>query len=187
MKPSVYLAQVAQIVLENVCWRGIMQWGLAAGSEVRRPRGYQTAFGLNNSAWSRPSIVHMLFARRENSEQANSTWCEKYNEFLGFLAQKQATGLHVAQIRSGLLTHDQDHNHQLTKTVNAMWRLSWAKTESEKVSLLWQFCLRGIKREGVSLLKEINELKKLWYPEPCHDLLGLSKTTIHRNSKPLAN
>ena len=112
---------------------------------------------------------------------------KKYIEFLGILAQKQATGLHVAQIRSGLLTHDQGHNHQLTKTVNAMWRLSWAKTESEKVSLLWQFCLCGIKREGVSLLKEINELKKLWYPEPCHDLLGLSKTTIHRNSKPLAN
>ena len=89
---------------------------------------------------------------------------KNYFEFLSILAKEKASGLNCAQIRSGLLELDAQNKHNLTKSPNAMFRFSWAKGESEKGSYIWQFSLRGIKREGVSNIDEINMLKQIWYP-----------------------
>jgi hypothetical protein len=80
-----------------------------------------------------------------------------------FMCKNRLDGLHVAQFRNAIIVLDEENDFKLSDSPNAMWRIGWAKRESEKASMMWQFVLRGVKRKRLAKLAEINDCKEAWY------------------------
>ena len=91
----------------------------------------------------------------------------KYFSFMKFICRNRLDGLHVAQLRQAIMILDEENDCKLSDSPNAMWRIGWAKRESEKASMMWQFALRGIKRKGLARVQILNDLKSAWHsPRP---------------------
>ena len=86
-----------------------------------------------------------------------------YIECCKMFATHKFDGLHVAQIREAILSIDSEYKHMLSKSPNAMWRFTWARQESAKLSEIWRMALRGIKRDAFARCDAINRLKQIWY------------------------
>ncbi len=70
--------------------------------------------------------------------------------------------VNVAKWRAGLITLDGNHGHALVNSKNPIDILNWASTESQKLSALWQYGIRAIKRPGFCKIIQVQALKELY-------------------------
>ena len=84
-------------------------------------------------------------------------------DFLYLLIGDRYESLNVAKFRQALLELNEDHDFGLTKTTNAMFLFTWAKTQSEAIGGLWKYARRQITRNGETMCDEVVILRSRWY------------------------
>ena len=91
-----------------------------------------------------------------------NTAVAKYEAFMKYCIDELKSSdcpPNVSMWRDAFLQVDVDNENRLTAVGTSSWRETWARTESDKASILYQFTMRAVKRRGFSRLAVIQRLK----------------------------
>ena len=101
-----------------------------------------------------------------DDEQDNSLHtqdCEDNKVWLHQMCSLKLSKFNSAVARQACLSLDQQEQNQLTGNTNPLWAWTWANQEGIKLSALYQYLMRHIKRQGKPRNSVIQELKTTWF------------------------